>query len=385
MALPLAVYSSNVEPMGPPMKAPNGAIYVAVTDTQVVDIYKCADPDTGSFSVQDAGNNPTGMPSGAMSWSHGCQYEHLIFLPLGILSGSEHNIYLKKFNTATDTWVSGTELIYEGGPGEIPATWRPCYLVATPNYLYCLHPCDSEKVKGIHQTRWMVSYRTLSGTSWTNSTFLDVAGEFPSEEMGLAVNSSENAVVAYMSQASAYVYGVVWNRASFGTPATTTFNCSGGIQQCVSYMDGSTNRIIFGVDYSSNARVWRTTSSGTTLTSVAVTTIEGSLTGSYLGLARWGTTLYAWYMNTSANPAYEDSSDHGATWSGAQHSDPSNNLTEHPWANCYTRKGQLKIGIVYKEGATQLSYDERSITNPSAPGFASAKTPTRQNRIFVSA
>ena len=84
--------------------------------------------------------------------------------------------------------------------------------------------------------------------------------------------------------------------------------------------------------------------------------------------------------------AYSDSADHGANWSGpTQHSDPSNNLTEHPWANAYCRKGQLRIGIVYKEGTTQLSYDERSIPNVGRPDFAAARTPVRQNKIFVDA
>jgi hypothetical protein len=352
------------------MKAPNGAVYVVVTGASTTyRVYKCADPDSGSFSEQDGSNRWSGI----QSWGIACQYEHLIFMASTEV-GTLTDWRLKTFNTATDSWVSGTQTIYAGGENQQN---QPVSLVATPNYLYALHMSDQEKVHGTNYYRCMVSYRDL--------------------DVSLAVNESENAVAFYTGTVAVNdLAAKPWDRSSWGTGVTV-----GGagedptpLRQAVSYMDGSTNRIIarFQADTGGEAgyeKVFRITSTGTTATKIGageVATASEAGTGTRGGLARWGTTLYAWVNNSSENPAYADSTDHGATWGApTQHSNPSNNLTEHPWANCYTRNGQLKIAIVYKEGTTQLSYDERSITNVTAPAFGSARTPVRQNRIFVDA
>jgi hypothetical protein len=371
------------------MKAPNGAIYVPLAPSEtVLDVYKCSDPDSGSFSLVDSANNPSSGTGRFNKWSYGCQYEHLIFVVWSYSVSGEHDIRETTLNTATDLWEGSTRTIYSGGPGEIPSAWLPCYLVATPNYLYCLHPSDSEKVHGTPYARCMVSYRDLDGTTWNNSSEFNSGTGSPVEPVAVVPNSSENAV-AISCVNNTVGDAVVWNRSSLGTPVqSNTGHDQEGCAQAVSYMDGSTNRIIVRLETTagSSTKAWRLTSSGTTVTETALTEITTGEAGERGGLARWGTTLYAWLVNSSNNPAYSDSADHGANWSGpTQHSNPSNNVTEHPWANCYTRKGQLKIGIVYKEGTTQLSYDERSISNVSAPGFASARTPVRQNRIFVDA
>jgi hypothetical protein len=368
------------------MKAPNGAIYVCAARPAAdydLTMFKCADPDTGSFSEQDSADRPA-TANISTNWMHCCQYEHLIFAAYGVLDGSEHDIVETTFNTATDQWEGSTRTIYSGGPGDIPGAWYPCALVATPNYLYCLHPSDDEKVHGTAYARCMVSYRDLDGTTWNNSAELNSGNQSDCVPMGLAVNESENAVIFYETGGNTMV-GRAWDRSSFGT-ATSGLTLN-GVGQCVSYMDSSTNRIILVFGASTAVYAKRYTSTGTTVTALGTSeTIETSVLASDRpGLARWGTTLYAWYVNGSDNPAYEDSTDHAVTWSGAQHSNPSNNVTEHPWANAYTRKGQLRIGIVYKEGTTQLSYDERAITNVTAPAFGSARTPVRQNRIFVDA
>jgi hypothetical protein len=395
VALPLVVYSGDAEPMGPAFKAPNGAIYQVVVyesgSNTIIAVYKCSDPDTGSFSSAGSdSNNDSGASRPGAAWAHACQYEHFIFIPYVWVSGGEQYVDEYWFNTATDSMTGGggSRRIYSGGPGEPPSAPLPGAMLATPNYLYCLHPSDDEKVHGTAYSRCMVSYRDLDGTTWNNSSELNSGNQNDVDIHGLAVNESENAVVIY--QTTTFLYAVAWNRSSFGTAATSG-NIAVGEAQAVSYMDGSTNRIILRVeapgDNTTYARRW--TSTGTTVTNVATGEVGSSSesgSGSRGGLARWGTTLYAWLNNNSSNPAYADSTDHGATWGApTQHSNPSNNLTEHPWANAYARNGQLKLGIVYKEGTTQLSYDERSITNVTAPGFASARTPVRQNRIFVDA
>lgn len=389
MALPQSI-SGDLEPCAPPMKAPNGAIYQIVADSTSVEVWKLADPDSGSWSEQDAGNKPTAGATGTIDWMLGCQYEHLFFMAYGVLNGSEHDIVQKQFNTATDLWVSGTQTIYSGGPGEIPGGWVPCAVVATPNYLYCAHPSDDEKVHGTPYSRSMASYRDLDGTTWTNSAELGTGAQAAVEINSLAVESSEEAVCFYWNGTT--LWAILWDRSSWGdNTSLVSARTTNNMVQSVSYMDGSTNRLIVATQSStsSNNDVARITSDGTTIVDVGdgeVASSAESGTGSRGGLARWGTTLYAWVNNSSENPAYADSTDDGATWSApTQHSNPSNNLTEHPWANAYAREGQLRLGIVYKEGSTQLSYDERSITNPTAPGFASARTPVRQNRIFVSA
>lgn len=387
MALPVSI-SGNLEPCGPPMKAPNGAIYQIVAEGTSVEVWKLSDPDSGSWAEQDASNKPSAGAGGAIDFMHACQYEHLLFLAYGVLNGLEHNIVAKHFDTATDAWVSGTQTIYTGGPGDPPATWYPCALVATPNYLYCLHPSDDEKVHGSDYARAMVSYRSLSGTSWTNSSAIGAGDQINYESLWLATTSAEYAVIGYCGRSDNVMRAVAWDRSSFGTSisASGTLEAGASCSQAVSYMSGSENRICARQEQSGGTYAWRILASGTTLTSLATTSIQASPgAGNRGGIARWGSTLWAWYNNSSNNPAYESSTDNGANWSGAQLSDPSNNLTEHPWANAYARKGQLKIGIVYKEGTTQLSYDELTVANPTAPGFASAKTPTRQNKIVVSA
>lgn len=385
MALPQSI-SGDHEACGPPMKAPNGAIYLAVTDGSDIEVWKLPDPDSDSWSEQNAAGKPTAGAAGAIDYMHACQYEHLIFVGYPVLNGSEHDITETTFNTATDAWEGSTRTVYSGGPGEPPASYYPCALVATPNYLYCLHPSDDEKVHGTAYERCMVSYRDLDGTTWNNSSEIGSGEQDSKQGTGLAINSSEYAVV-FESKSSPTAF--VWNRSSFGSSVNASIVCDVCIQ-AVSYMDGSTNRIIAAYKHGTTATVvvWRLTSSGTSMTSVGTTSV-GSQATNFIhrpGLCRWGTTLYCWLSNTSYNPAYSDSADHGASWSGpTQFSDPSNNVTEHPWANAYTRNGSLKLGIVYKEGTTQLSYDERTISNPSAPGFASARTPVRQNKIVVSA
>jgi hypothetical protein len=321
---------------------------------------------------------------------HASQYEHLFFMGYGVSNGSEHDIVQKQFNTATDAWVSGTQTIYSGGPGEPPAAWLPCAVVATPSYLYVAHPSDEEKVHGTPYERCMVSYRLLNAGIWYNSAALGAGSQTDVSVSSLAVDSSHEALLFYWNGTT--LWAILWDRSSWGDNVSmVAARTTDSMVQSVSYMDGSTNRIIVATQSSTSSDndVRRITSDGATITNVGAGEVASSAesgTGTRGGLARWGTTLYAWVNNSSENPAYADSTDDGATWSApTQHSNPSNNLTEHPWANAYAREGQLRLGIVYKEGTTQLSYDERSITNPTAPGFASARTPVRQNRIFVSA
>lgn len=387
MALPRVVYSGDAEACGPPMKAPNGKVYVACTSTLAFRVLSSADPTTISFVEQDPTNRPTNPGGvGAIDYMHACQYEHLIFFAYGALNGSEHDILLKVFDTTgPETWVSGNETVYSGGGGQVPTAWLPSALVATPNYLYCLHPSDDEREMGSPYDRCMVSYRNLDGTTWNNSVEIEANEVADVQATSLAVNEDENAVCVYVRILT--VKGIAWDRSTFGAAvsAVTTVDVPRPMSQAVSYMDGSTNRIIARFDTSGSTRVWRITSTGTTIVNVGASSIEVGVTPGRGGLARWGETLYGWYQNSSNNPAYEVSVNHGLGWSGAEHSDPSNNLTEHPWANAYCREGQLKIAIVYKEGTTQLSYDERTISNVSAPDFEYARTPVRQNRIYVSA
>lgn len=394
MALPQNIASGVAMPdqnyFSGPFKAPNGAIYVFVPDSAATRCFKNANPGVDSWVEQDNAGVPSSMVSVLTHWATlDGVLVHLV-IPNAPFPDTLAHI---TFDTSDDTW--GTRGVIES-PKDVPdpADWSSSIGIRSDGDRIVLYNGDIDKDMGNPYGR--VDYAVWEGSSWNAANEVSANSPIDTDYIGSVVVRGESDMMHFfwmdVTNDKLYHRSLAHSGNTLGTehlvktyggdPGTSILHV---FAPSVYYDDAGVERItaIFhhelGTFPTEEMHSSIIDDDGTPDTSDSIDTEEKIVNASMVCCAAVDlkTVHLLWSLDADSDLYYASNVD-DAGWSA-----PSKELTAT--INCiscniYPRNGALVLAYLYDDGGT-VKYNEKTLTAPTAPAFASARFPDQNYHI----